>query len=415
MEKNLEKNLKRYLKRKVKITLGFIVAFLLSCNFVSAEGLYIKNNPNTNKVEFSKDNSTWGENPYEENSFKENIYTNNIELKGTKYGVKNNSVGISFVNKGVISVESSNNAWAFRNDNAEMSKLVNNGKITAIGEANKIGIGNYNSSKIEKLVNNGNIIVESLSSNAWGIGNKGKINKLENNNLIKVIGKEDTTGIGNYDSLDNLINNGNVITESDYTWGILNITKDIINNGIIEVNGKEQAGGISFLESSIEKTINNGNIFVKSDNTGTGIEHSANLSAYYVLNNGMISVSDINSEPEKGNSLIGISFSESGEKVELHNIGTIKSITAKETKTMGISYEPYNSSSENSTIENKGIISAKGKEKASGISIGGSSVEKLTNDGVISVDGEGDDTSAIYLRLVSTKNGKIEGYVTTNS
>ena len=246
MEKNLEKNLKRYLKRKVKITLGFIVAFLLSCNFVSAEGLYIKNNPNTNKVEFSKDNSTWGENPYEENSFKENIYTNNIELKGTKYGVKNTSVGISFVNKGVISVESSNNAWAFRNDNAEMSKLVNNGKITAIGEANKIGIGNYNSSKIEKLVNNGNIIVESLSSNAWGIGNEGKINKLENNNLIKVIGKEDTTGIGNYDSLDNLINNGNVITESDYTWGILKITKDIINNGIIEVNGKKQAGGISF-------------------------------------------------------------------------------------------------------------------------------------------------------------------------
>ena len=162
------------------------------------------------------------------------------------------------------------------------------------------------------------------------------------------------------------------------------------------------------MESSIEKTINNGNIFVKSDNTGTGIEHSANLSAYYILNNGMISVSDINSEPEKGNSLIGISFSESGEKVELHNIGTIKSITAKETKTMGISYEPYNSSSENSTIENKGIISAKGKERASGISIGGSSVEKLTNDGVISVDGEGDDTSAIYLRLVSTKNGKIE-------
>ena len=461
MEKNLEKNLKRYLKRKVKITLGFIVAFLLSCNFVSAEGLYIKNNPNTNKVEFSKDNSTWGENPYEENSFKENIYTNNIELKGTKYGVKNTSVGISFVNKGVISVESSNNAWAFRNDNAEMSKLVNNGKITAIGEANKIGIGNYNSSKIEKLVNNGNIIVESLSSNAWGIGNEGKINKLENNNLIKVIGKEDTTGIGNYDSLDNLINNGNiiveslssnawgignegkinklennnlikvigkedttgignydsldnlinngnVITESDYTWGILKITKDIINNGIIEVNGKKQAGGISFWKPSIEKTINNGNIFVKSDNTGTGIEHSDNLSAYYILNNGMISVSDINSEPEKGNSLIGISFSESGEKVELHNIGTIKSITAKETKTMGISYEPYNSSSENSTIENKGIISAKGKERASGISIGGSSVEKLTNDGVISVDGEGDDTSAIYLRLVSTKNGKIE-------
>ncbi len=353
MEKNLEKSLKRYLKRKVKISLGFIVAFLLSCNFVSAEGLYIKNNSDTNEIEFSKDNGIWGENPYGENSFKDSIYTNNIELKTNRVSLVNSTNGIS-------------------------------------------------------LINNGGIIVDSNDS-AWGIDNSRNINKLKNNGIIEVKGKNETTGIGNYGgTIENLINDGIIKIENPrgYSWGILAMDysniKQIENNGIIEVKGNESKG-ICFYDSTGEGIINNGEIFVTSNSSGTALYYD-NSSTDSILNNGVINISPIDKQVGSNNYFAGIQYSSNSDttgKIEINNTGTIKNYAEGQLNTKGIL---YSSKVSNSLIENKGNIIVNSGNEALGISLSSASLGNLKNNGMIYANGTHQDTSALYFGYNSNIN-----------
>lgn len=391
MEKNLEKNLKRYLKRKVKITLGFIVAFLLSCNFVSAEGLYIQNNADTGEIEFSKDNSTWGKNPYSKNSFINNIYTNNIELKTDGVALVNMATGISLINNGEIITKS--NDETLGTDNT--------------------GISNTDRGVIKNLSNNGNIKIENQFGYVYGISNNGTINQFTNNGIIEAKsyarneGNDGAVGISSSGTIETLISNGNIKVNSlsgtavgiTSTYGKIN---KLINAGTIEATGNKDSTGIFFYAAENENILNEGIVFTKNEKSKNSVNglYLSSTSSEKIYNSGIIST--IGSSPENTVYFCGIEYNEYNKVPHIINIGIIKNYIGENAKSVGISIEG------NSEINNKGTILSKSNNASFGIDIE-KEIKNLKNSGIISVKGSEEDTSTIHIK--SYNNSEIKDLI----
>ncbi|WP_291255433.1 autotransporter outer membrane beta-barrel domain-containing protein [Fusobacterium sp.] len=299
------KALKKYLKRKIKISLATIVAFLLSSSFSMGDSLYIEKN-SSGKIEFSKDDSIWGENPYKENSFKNNIYTNNIALESGRVGVVNWADNISFVNNGKIAITTNQSGWGIDNSKV-MGSLINSGIISVMGnsaegkdESYKTGIGNYGGD-IGLLENNGMIKIVENGVFGWGIGinNQGTITDLTNNGIIDVFngkGTYSSSGIINESKffINNIINRGIIIAkgigaeQNPPIAGIENHGKiESINNiGVIKTIKYSDglSGGIAGTEGEISKIVNSGKILSQSKSYAKPIE----VYGDEVINNGSV-------------------------------------------------------------------------------------------------------------------------------
>ena len=410
---DIEKSIKRWLKRKVKITLGTIVAFLLGSSITLADSLYIKDGENG--IEFSKDNSTWGENPYSENIFANNIYINKIELKADKVTLVNRATGISLLNKGRIIIDSNDKAWGIENSKIITTLYNDAGVLQVKGTNNTTGIGNYNGT-IGNLTNRGVMNIESLSGNVWGIDNSGEITKLENNGIFDVIGDSQAVGIGNYGEItENLINNGTmkIETNSGNLYGINtsegNISGSLINNGIIEtLNDPNEMNGVGFswILNNYKGTIN--------DIINTGIVKGKGKFVLALQND----IGQIDTLENKGIFSVdayygghGISNMEEGVIKNLINSGIID-VKSEESAAYGISssyYSPGDTKDPINKLINRGIIKSVGDEYSFGIvnqEKDVNSYEELTNEGIvysssITVDWQGGD--------IATNNGLLIG------
>ena len=382
---DIEKSIKRWLKRKVKITLGIIVAFLLGSSITLADSLYIKDGENG--IEFSKDNSTWGENPYSENIFANNIYINKIELKADKVTLVNRATGISLLNKGRIIIDSNDKAWGIDNSKIITTLYNDAGVLQVKGTNNTTGIGNYNGT-IGNLTNRGVMNIESLSGNVWGIDNSGEITKLENSGIFDVIGDFQAVGVGNYNgTIGNLTNRGvmNIESLSGNVWGIDNsgeITK-LENNGIFDVIGDSQAVGIGNYGEITENLINNGTMKIET-NSGNlyGINTSEGNISGSLINNGIIET--LNNDPNEMNG-VGFSWILNNYKGTINDIINTGIVKGKGKFVLAL----QNDIGQIDTLENKGIFSVDAYYGGHGISnMEEGVIKNLINSGIIDVKSE---------------------------
>ena len=195
MEKNLEKSLKRFLKRKVKITLGFIVAFLLSCNFIWAEGIEITQGDN-GEILFNGEVYNPETHQFAGNTFDGKTYTNYSQLEGISFS-ENLQEEINFVNKNQFLGEIynlSNNLSNIENQGLVKNSLYD-GTATIINEKN-----------IKNIVNDGVISIENATGSAFLIYNLGgKIDNIRNSGFLY----SSALGICNINSyIDKIENSG---------------------------------------------------------------------------------------------------------------------------------------------------------------------------------------------------------------
>ena len=383
MEKNLEKNLKRYLKRKVKITLGFIVAFLLSCNFVSAEGIEITQGDN-GEILFDQE--------IEGNTFENNIYTNNIKLKDFFY---NEAKGLSLINENLIKVKSDFDGIIYGIDNyyGEITQLINNGKLEVTGQEETNGIRN-SYGIIGSVINNRIIkVTNSFEDEAYGINNfGGEITEIVNNETLKVTSENKAIGIYNYEKgkINKIVNNGimNIVNLWYDSYGINNYygkIEEILNNGILKVNGSEQTVGINNYKNKygtigdkvnngiIDNIINNGTIKVlSSSEKAWGIDNSGGEISE-IEKNGIFKVKGEKNTVGIGNynNTINIYDEETGEEKEEILKGTIDNIINNGMTNIlnneGIVWGIDNNGGKISEIENNGIFKVKGIYEVIGI------------------------------------------------
>ena len=317
MEKNFEKSIKRFLKRKKRITFGFIIAFLLSCNFtmaadVAQTGILIGQDEKTGEIVAEDTN-------YPDNTFKEGVYTNNSIIKETSleiggitgnFGIftyyvvsSNNPIPLSIVNNGIINIQSTEDGvgiynyieWDWNDESNEyktkINDIINNSIILANG---KNGYGIYNFS-------NSNSVKMTFSS-------------IINNGIIFGEGEEDGIGIKNlgasynkeqYVSIPEISNYGIIFGKGGKGEGIgisnifgVSIT-DIYNFGIIMGEGLNRASGIdlSGTDEITSQLKNNGLIIGRGEGVHTtgsgdrlktsGIDNDSFIKS--ILNNGVIS------------------------------------------------------------------------------------------------------------------------------
>ena len=296
---------------------------------------------------------------------------------GNSYGIgiRNGSDGIitELDNGGEITIESGDKAWGIDNSGS-ITILNNNGIFKVTGKNNTTGIGNYNGT-IGNLTNRGVMNIESLYGNVWGIDNSGEITKLENNGIFDVIGGSQAVGIGNYGEItENLINNGTmkIETNSGNLYGINtsegNISGSLINNGIIETlnNDPNKMNGVGF-----SWILNNykGTI---NDIINTGIVKGKGKFVLALQND----IGQIDTLENKGIFSVdayygghGISNMEEGVIKNLINSGIID-VKSEESAAYGISssyYSPGDTKDPINKLINRGIIKSVGDEDSFGI------------------------------------------------
>ena len=166
MGKNyVESSLKRFLKRKVKITMGFVVAFMIT-------GVVSIGAEHSSPIEVS-DEDIKVEN--------DEIFTSNIEKQ------EGQSHAISAVNKGKISINSNN-----------IDIIVKNEKGNSFGAiAETGGIVNLGNEKTEKIK-----IISNVKNDGWVIGlyldSKGKMNLKAKEVIIEANGGKESGSHGIY-------------------------------------------------------------------------------------------------------------------------------------------------------------------------------------------------------------------------
>lgn len=378
MEYNLEKSIKRYLKRKTKITLGFIVAFLLSCNFVSAEefGMIIQQTENgilfNNKV-FDKETHE-----FVGNTFENSIYANNniIKLKNENDYVIGIAVGNMTDEDNIIS-------------EMEINSIKNNGVIDINGEdISAIYIDIYNNTSDFNISNTGIIKAVSLKDSI-GIDNtlweeKRIIGDIINNGVISVSGGQSSFGtVGIYNSnkfgdkmeINNVINKGIITAKNEIkgTAGVINSGSSMsifelssfINDGVILSSGYLGSSKGVCIDNVImpnSYVINNGIILAENtQENATGLELMSTKSLG-IKNTGLIgSYSKENGIYER--EIYGIDLSYLRGDNELFNTGAVYSLKHSKSKSKVIGVNIYTANSgyddtKNTTVSfiNKGII-----------------------------------------------------------
>lgn len=384
MEKNLEKSLKRFLKRKVKITLGFIVVFLLSCNFVWAEGIEITQGDN-GEILFNGEVYNSETHQFTGNTFENNIYTNNSILK------KSNSSGSSYT----VDIENFNDNFTFVNNNQIFSSTATSSNNN-LAEAAGINIitekGNISIINEGKILTNADsfidydtwtapissgIIVMGTMENNINVENKGvidvnggyqgqdvylkgKIGEVKNSGLMLAIndinGENQNFGICTHQDIENsavfteienIKNNGIVSIKSYISAGIrLDMAKveDIENNGKIYGGDETNTGavyGIEIQDSEVNKIKNNGIIVSQTSGTGQAIRFSQGKVKIFKNNGILYATGENNNYPTINASYIDNTI----------NFGTIIKNTEND-KGIGLKLSSSNG------LSNYGIISA---------------------------------------------------------
>lgn len=379
MRENIEKTIKRWLKRKVTITLGMMVAFMI-----------------TGGVVYSNDGV-----------INESVIFKVVDGKiVAEIGGQQTKIGNPWTNNGKIDVTEGNGVIIDSSVTEGMNfSLVNSGVISGNGSSdNYSGNGIYNESgRIENLTNNGiisgsNNILGYDSGN--GIYNRSEtIENLINNGIISSsgLGKDSGNGVyNNYGTIENLINNGIISVNSSSLEkfdgnGIVNNgerIKYLTNSGVIsgDNNSSEanSGNGIYNYLGTIESLINNGIISGKSSNlsesSGNGIytlESKINL----LNNNGIISGESNNSDWYSGNGIHN--YTETIENLTNNGIILGKSSDVERCLGNGI----YNYVGTIGDLINNGIISGSsnktGYRSGNGIDNYQGTITKLINYGII--------------------------------
>lgn len=298
MRENIEKSIKRWLKRKVTITLGMMVAFMITGGIVYSNDGVINESVNI-KVVNGK------------------IV---VEIGGVQ-----TEIGNTWTNNGKIDV-AGGNGIIIDSSVTEDSKfsLINNGSIignNSFGYEKGNGIYNYNGI-IKNLINNG-VILGNSDKDAQSSGNgilnlNGKIENLTNRGVILGSGNGDNLNnangiyiLGGEQSFLNILNNTGTILgksnslSSNGNNGIYNyngIIKNLTNSGLITGNSSSgnwcTGNGIINLDAKIETLLNNGlitgNINNSTDYNSNEIYYSSNGILNYgnlitiLTNNGII-------------------------------------------------------------------------------------------------------------------------------
>ena len=345
---------------------------------------YIENNGEI-KVESSKGVGIYNQGEIEKIKNNETI---NIGVNGTL------AVGID--NLGIISNIENNGIFKIKNENS-------NG-----GNSYGIGIRNGSDGIITELDNGGEITIES-GDKAWGIDNSGSITILNNNGIFKVTGKNDTTGIGNFDDgrIENLINNGLIEVENKNSnlWGINNNTSTIgtlKNNGFIKANNNYNSGYSWVLNNyagEIDNIINNGNILGSGKDSVTLINNEGGVIKQSITNNG-----NLLNTSEKYATIIFNGNYDNNKDNSIKNIvnnGVMKAI-GKNESTGIYNIKSKTSIAEIEKIENNGLIDVSGNN-VKGMHNSGR-ISEFINNGVILVKG-----SSTTMNGVIGINDNVEG------
>lgn len=265
---DIEKSIKRWLKRKVKITLGTIVAFLLSCNFISAESLEVTQGDN-GEILFNGEIFDEETHQFAGNTFDGKTYTNYSQLEGISFS-ENLQKEINFVNKNQF-LEGIYNL-ASNLSNIENQGLVKNSlydeTATIINEKN-----------IKNIVNDGVISIEDATDVALIYNFGGKIDNIRNSGFLY----SSALGIYNINSYIEKIENSGLYFNAIYSGYVSptqfpeypdrfknSIVKEIENKGeIFKFSDKRSAYAIqlsgsepsySFPNVENQKIINKGKI-----------------------------------------------------------------------------------------------------------------------------------------------------------
>ena len=355
MEKNLEKSLKRFLKRKVKITLGFIVAFLLSCNFVWAEGIEITQGDN-GEILFNGEVYNSETHQFTGNTFDGKTYTNYSQLEGISFS-ENLQEEINFVNKNQFLGEIynlSNNLSNIENQGLVKNSLYDE-TATIINEKN-----------IKNIVNDGVISIENATGIVFLIYNLGgKIDNIRNSGFLY----SSALGIYNINSyIDKIENSGLYFNE-------------IYSEYVSPIQFPEYPD--RFKNSVIREIENKGEIFKFSDESSayaiqlSGSEPdsaSPNVENQKIINKGKIM--GITITESYSSSAIMINGS-SSKFEDLDNSGLLYSSEKNY-------HKPYATVSDILNVKNEGVIAkvVLGTGKGKGVE----DFKTLTNYGIISAD-----------------------------
>ncbi len=385
MEKNLEKSLKRFLKRKVKITLGFIVAFLLSCNFVWAEGIEITQGDN-GEILFNGEVYNSETHQFTGNTFENNIYTNNSILK------KSNSSGSSYT----VDIENFNDNFTFVNNNQIFSSTATSSNNN-LAEATGINIitekGNISILNEGKILTSADCFIDYDTFTApisTGISILGKMSNninIINNGTLDINGGYQGQAVYLAGRAEQIKNNGllsvnNNISEDNQNFGIcthqdienpavFTEIENIKNNGIVSIKSYISAG-IRLDMAKVEDIENNGKIY-GGDETNTGAVYGIeiqNSEVNKIKNNGII-VSQTSGTGQ------AIRFSQ-GKVKTLKNNGILYATGENN------NYPTINASYIDNTINFGTIIKDTENDKGRGLEL--SSSNELTNYGIISAD-----------------------------
>ena len=346
MRENIEKSIKRWLKRKVTITLGMMVAFMITGGVVYSndgvinESIYITVDEQGNiKVT-----------PEGAGVLVENTWTNNgkIEVTNGNGVIIDESVtqNFSLTNNGIILGNSSlgtKSGNGIFNDGGIIKILINNGMIKGnyVALEDFVGNGVYSSGTIGTIINKGAITGNGSGYESGnGIYSKNTTEEIINEGIIfgfsDNLGNYSGNGIYNQGIIGSLTNNG-IITGTTKLGinnrngnGIYNESRTITtltNSGLIKGNSNNSeyfsGNGIFNWKGTIEILINNGIITGTTklginNRNGNGI-YNESRTITTLTNSGLIKGNSNNSEFGSG---IGI-YNESGTIGSLTNNGTI--------------------------------------------------------------------------------------------
>ena len=396
-------------KRGRNITIGAVVGMLLSCTVAMGEdvsGLEITNDGSGIKFDKEFHENTWENNTY--TNYAAILGQSNNTAEGIGINIAGNEKETSFtlINNGMISGKSSNgDAYGIKTEklgsNSNFS-FTNNG--LALGEASSttdskeaygVYIKGVNSAIniTGSFENNGTILGKSSVGDAYGVYFailSGSDFPFVNNGIISAEASEtskEACGI----SLNTFLmsnstfeNNGLISGKGNNSYGIVGIRgmkqehiKSLTNNGLILSCGTSQSSGVSMSSKSFKTLKNNG--LILANNSGTmcdGINISSQYNATdFLINDGLIIA-------KGGSGVSGISSTINGIISKLINNGLISSseigINAKGPTSNGNIYE----------IENTGIVYG----TTNAIKIGSGITNSAVNYGILV---NGSDTDVV--------------------
>lgn len=357
MRDNLKKSIKRWLKRKVTITLGMIVAFMIT------GGVVYSNDVINQEVNIKIENETIVVTPEEAGILVDSTWTNSGKVEVTEgNGITIDSSitkdkNLNLINNGVIVGNSSSgyeNGNGIYNLNGVIKNLINNGIIAGVANENTSNSGNGiyslggenflniinnigtitgNSNSLES--NSGNGIynnlgrVESLKSSGIITGNSNSGNWCTGNGILNlevvmeiltnsgvIIGNDNNNNLGYY-SGNGILNYGNLITQLTNSGIILGKTNSSDfngGNGIYNYSGKITTlmnyGIIAGNNKALEGTdIGNNNYGLLIDGAGTNniiinagvggeIQETGDYFGYTIMNTFNSGTTNIDSETQ---------------------------------------------------------------------------------------------------------------------